>query len=360
MVRAVAGVDDVERWATVTLRWLGHRPEPLVTERLWGCSLVLGDDDRDEHGWRHRVGFDRDGRPVILRHEPPPESVTTPDWEEIVSYEPGRVEVKHGAGRVTTTFDASGRAEHTVYVDHHGAQDTETYTYDDTGRLVGIEEARALDMTAQAGRGFGWPTGGPLTILHDERGMTKIATEDGAAVWARSDESWPALLERSLQAMYDEAAQIIADVHTWRDGASASGSALALGLCFTSGMGLGCTGRLVLDAPDAAADHVYRVLTGDALPSLDVGVLFELDFNDESRLVQQASAHQPLDPVRFLLSELAMRLATHDWSGVLLTAPEFAVFLDEHDAGAEPMWQSLVASNPPERVTQWTARWPHP
>lgn len=294
MVRAVADVDDVERWATVTLRWLGHRPEPLITERLWGCPLVLGDDDRDEHGWLHRVGFDRDGRPVVLRHETSPEGFATDGWEEIVSYEPGRVEVNHGAGRVTTTFDASGRAERTVYVDIDGTQDTETYIYDDAGRLVGIEEAAALDTTAQAGRGYGWPTGGPLTIRHDERGMTKIATEDGAAVWTRCDESWPALLERSLQAMSDETAQAIADTLARHgDAAAEPGTVLALGLCFTSGVGLGCTGCLVIDAEDAATDHVYRVLTGNTLPSLDVGVLIELDFDEESHLVQQARLTSP-------------------------------------------------------------------
>jgi hypothetical protein len=167
-------------------------------------------------------------------------------------------------------------------------------------------------------------------------------------------------LERSLQAMSDEAAQATAGALTPHGAAAEPGTALALGLCFTSGMGLGCTGRLVIDARHAAADHVYRVLTGNTLPSLDVGVLVELGLDEESHLVQQASAHQPTDPVRFLLSELATRLANHDWGGVLLTAPAFAVFLDEHDTGAEPMWQSLVAINPPERVTQWTARWQHP
>jgi hypothetical protein len=113
-----------------------------------------------------------------------------------------------------------------------------------------------------------------------------------------------------------------------------------------------------LASRSAGMGHVVR--RQHTLPLLDVGVLVELDFDEESRLVQQASAHQPTDPVRFLLSELAARLATHDWTGVLSTAPESAVFLDEHDAGAEPMWQSLVATNPPERVTQWTARWQHP
>src|SRR4051794_39446106 len=116
MVLAVVDVDGVERWQTVTLRWLGHRPEPLITERLWGCPLVLGDHDRDERGWRHRVGFDRDGRPVVLRHETSREGFATEGWDEIVSYQPGRVEVSHGAGRLTTTFDTSGRAERTVYV----------------------------------------------------------------------------------------------------------------------------------------------------------------------------------------------------------------------------------------------------
>ena len=107
------------------------------------------------------IGFDRDGRPVILRHETSSEGFVTEGWEEVVSYAPDRVEVNHGAGRVTTTFDASGRAVKTVYVDLHGSQDTETYTYDDAGRLVGIEEAAALHTTAEAGRGYGWPTGLP-------------------------------------------------------------------------------------------------------------------------------------------------------------------------------------------------------
>jgi YD repeat-containing protein len=34
-----------------------------------------------------------------------------------------------------------GRADRTIYIDEVGAQDVETYTYDDAGRLVGIEEA---------------------------------------------------------------------------------------------------------------------------------------------------------------------------------------------------------------------------
>jgi hypothetical protein len=322
--------------------------------------LVLDDDARDEDGWRHRAGFDRDGRPVVFRHEPPSEGPAAGGWEEVVSYGPGRVEVDQGgAGRITTTFDASGRAERTVYVDEDGSQDVETYTYDDAGRLVGIVEATTLDTTcADLGRGDGWPTGGLVTVRHDERGMAEITAADGAAVWTRDDEPWPAVLERGLNEMRDEAVQTIADMITREDAAARTGPVLALGLCFTAGMGLGCFARLVIDAPDAVADHVGQVLVGTAFPALIVDDLIEPDLDDEARLIRQASAHQPADPVRFLLGALAQRLAAHDWSGLLSLAPEFAVFLGEHDAGTEPMWRSLTALNHPDRVALWTARWP--
>ena len=347
-------MSDVVRWETVTVRWLGHRPEPLISERLWGCPLVL-DDGPDPDGWHHRVGFDEHDRPVVVRHE-----YAQGSWQETVSYAPGRIEVHYGDGHLTTTFDERGRAERTVYVRESGGHDVETYEYDADGRLVGINEPEMLDATAQGGRGIGWGTGGPVSVEHDADGVTRIVEDQwGTVVWTRPDEPWPVLLERSVQSMFDEAVRAITAAVERSSSDTMTSPALALTLDFTQGSGLGCFGRLLLDADDLPPMHVHQVLLPRRLPTLQLGDLLEMeDLGLQAHLLQQASAQQPADPVRFVLSALGTRLAEHDWTGVFQTASEFAVFLDEHDTGPEPMWRSLVAINPPERVARWRERWP--
>jgi hypothetical protein len=65
--RCAVRVSDVARWVGVAPTWLGHRPEPVIHERLWACPLVLGDDARGPR-W---AGVDAGGRLIAMRDSVP-------------------------------------------------------------------------------------------------------------------------------------------------------------------------------------------------------------------------------------------------------------------------------------------------
>ena len=60
-----------ERWARVAPSWLGHRPEPLIHERMWACPLELPGGEVGHDGRVHEAGFDAAGRPMLLRRSEP-------------------------------------------------------------------------------------------------------------------------------------------------------------------------------------------------------------------------------------------------------------------------------------------------
>ncbi len=126
MVRAVS-----ETWVDVGASWLGHRPEPLIHERVWACPLTGRGP--------FKGAFDAQGRAVAYRQDD--------GYEERTSYERGRVVIRAGARvLLETELDDDGRPTRTRYA----TGETERYCYQ-AGRLVEIEEAPGLLHTVFAG-----------------------------------------------------------------------------------------------------------------------------------------------------------------------------------------------------------------
>src|SRR4051812_45371354 len=110
-----------ETWKAVGWSWLGHRPEPPIHERVWGCPLT----GRGEA----QGAFDAEGRAVACRQEH--------GYEERTTYEPGRIVVRRGDEvLLETDLDDLGRPVRTRYP----SGEEERYEYEGE-RLVGIEEA---------------------------------------------------------------------------------------------------------------------------------------------------------------------------------------------------------------------------
>jgi hypothetical protein len=104
-----------------------------------------------------------------------------------------------------TTIDEYGRPLRTVYSGTEEGE--ETYHYDRGGRLAAIDEAECLWRTVSFYEMWE-PTGGRLTVEHDERGPTRITDSAGEVRWERWDEPWPQLLDRGARAIGDGAVRV--------------------------------------------------------------------------------------------------------------------------------------------------------
>ncbi len=301
---------------------------------------------------------------MCVRHLPPVDDpYGAQGWTETVVYGPGRIEVDVGDGRVVTTLDDEGRPLRTAYVGFPG-QNEETYFYDD-GLLVGIEETAALGMTIEAGRSPGWQTGGTLVVRHDSAGVSQIVhTSSGVEVWQRCQEDWAEVLDRGVQRLYEGAVRAVS-VHCEHAAVPASSDVSSLVLDYTADVGLAFFVQLRLRPSrdlrlrdqDAHVDSGYA-LNDYGGPDVMIDDVVVLDFESETMLTREAAFHQPEDATWFLLSNVAARLARHDWSSVFRTSEDFVAYIARHDGDPEVKRASLQAANPPERVALWETRGP--
>ena len=96
---------NVVRWEPVARTWLGHRPEPLIHERLWACPLMLGEGARAVR-W---AGIDAQGRVSALRDRYPDSPPGEPDYVERVEYQANAIVVSHAdTVLVQTELDQEG------------------------------------------------------------------------------------------------------------------------------------------------------------------------------------------------------------------------------------------------------------
>jgi len=351
---------DVSRWVRVSARWFGHRPEPLLHERLWGCSLLLDDDD--DHGagtgWRFDAGIDERGHPIAFRVSGPyPES----GYVEYVVRARGVTTVRLGDGTtVRTEHDDAGRPVRTTY--EGGWTGEEAYVYDDAGRLVRIEEAKSLWCTA-IDTVRNW-TGGSLSVEHDGRGPLKITGAQGVE-WERSDASWPEILCDGARAIHEGVLRV-SEKHCRSADVSPDTEIFGLTLMYTGDSGLGPIVRFGLESdrrrwlsarpdPHELACSLWS-FGDDGLGFIDHGNV--IDWESGVRLLREASLKQPGDPRRVLLTAAARSLARHDWHGLLTPTKDFVVFIAEHDEGFRPKHDSVRAVNPSARLAVWDAHWP--
>jgi hypothetical protein len=104
---------DAARWQPVSRRFLGHRAEPLLAERMWGCSVELPDEVRQRQPWWEEAGFDAAGRPIALRQLAHDEGVTS---LETTTARTDVIEMRLAEGVVARTFlDADGLPQRTEY-----------------------------------------------------------------------------------------------------------------------------------------------------------------------------------------------------------------------------------------------------
>jgi YD repeat-containing protein len=206
MPESLPGTVDIVRWVRVAPSWMGHRPEPLVHERMWACPLELGGDQLAYDGRLHEAGFDVAGRPVVLRRSLP--GLQPHDEIETVEYREREIVVTlPGATVATTTIDDHGRPLRTVYSGAEAGE--ETYQYDDAGRLAAIDEADGLWMTVSFCE---WDrTGGRLAVEHDGGGPLRVTDSGGGIRWERCDEPWQDLLERGARAIRDGVLRVVGD-----------------------------------------------------------------------------------------------------------------------------------------------------
>jgi hypothetical protein len=339
----------------VSPRWLGHRPEPLLHERLWACPLVGVEDGG---GLRAEAGFDESGRPVEVRYTPTEDGGEP--YSETVSYIDGAVEVTTSGGTtVRTELDAEGRPERTSYTGAMEGQ--ERYQYDAEGRIAWIEESPVLRETVgDAERDW---TGGRLIVEHDDRGPVRIKGHYGA-VWERVDEPWESTLEHGAEAIRRGVVGAVEWVCR-ETGVPPETEVFALALTYVDqgslhpvlSFGLESDRRGWLES--GAGDDVlelrlwYLAGSGEGLNFIDHAVI---DDEMDARLLREAAIKQPGDPYRVVLGAAAALLARHDWSGLLTPTEDFVVFIAEHDEGIPPKLASVRAVNPPDRLEAWTAR----
>jgi hypothetical protein len=354
------GVGEPERWVRVAPSWLGHRAEPLIHERMWGCPRELPGHDLADDGRLHQAGFDAAGRSTGLRRLGPDGEVELETVErrssEIVVHLPG-------VTTATTTLDEHGRAVRTVYTGRESGE--EIYHYDTSGRLIAIDESESLWRTLSFYEMWD-PTGGRLTVTHDERGPLRLTDCVGGVRWERCEEPWEQLLDRGAAGIHEGVVRVCED-YCRAEGVPPATEVFALLLTYVAQGSLHVTLTFGLEAdrrawlaadldPDELAARLWyinRANEGLHYPEGDV-----IDEELDSLLLREAALNQPDDPYRVVLNAAAAKLARHDWSSVLTTTDDFVVYIAEHDEGIRPKYDSLRAVNPPERLELWDARWP--
>jgi hypothetical protein len=300
-----------ETWVPVDWSWLGHRPEPLIHERLWASPLTgVGPC---------RALIDEHGRGLVYRQPGGHEEHTTYEADQIV------------VSGVVETLLEHGRPVRSLYPD--GSE--ERYHYDGD-RLIAIDESPNLDMTAQGASS----TGGRLELTYDERGLRAISDR-----WERLDEPWRDALARGAAEI---AAGIIKDVErVVRSTDPIDIEIVSLALSYTQGSGL--LEQAALNASRDPDDFAYG--SGGWWPIDEIEI--RVDRALEARLVGNAALQTIEDPVRTVLNAAAAVLARHDWSGLFPTSADFVTFIAEHDEGYAEKAESLRAANPPERAEPW-------
>jgi YD repeat-containing protein len=319
-------------WVPVSATFLGHRPEPLIHERVWACPLTGAGDVS--------ARFDEQGRAVAKRED---------DHVEEVTFEPGRIVVRHRHGLVVEThLDEAGRPVRSVYP----SGEEERYRYDDAGRLIEIDEAAGLSNV----EGARYETGGLLRVEYDEQGILAIRGE-GETVWERPAEPWPELLARGARTLADMFVEAVA----WAEPGGAEVFALSLiyvdtgGLPTTISLGLEDERRAWSDPEEYALGSWYLIRSGGGLDEIDVD---DVPVELERVLLRGAALNDPGEPQRTVLNAAAAVLARHDWNGLITPTDDFVVFIAEHDEGYSDKHKSVRAVNPPERLAAWDARWP--
>lgn len=254
----------------------------------------------------------------------------------------------------TTEFDDAGRPVRTTYSDGG----TETYTYDDEGRLVEIDEHKSLWATVD---GFiqRWHSGGRLRVEHDEQGPVRI-TGPGEVVWERCDEPWPELLARGADALAERCVAVVQQAV----GEEEVPEVFCLVLTYVADGELGAiTINLGLedDRAEALADgDPEEIASALWYPEADDLSFLEVEHDDDldPMLLREAALNDPREGQRTVLTEVARRLALHEWDGVFEPTEDFVVFIAEHDEGYAEKHASVREVNPPERVAAWDDAWP--
>jgi hypothetical protein len=306
------GGDVRTEWVQVGWSWLGHRPEPLIHERLWASPLTGSGPCRglvDEHG--RGLAYQQPGG----------------HYEERTTYETDRITVDG----IVETFLEHGRPTRSLYANG----DEERYHYDGD-RLIAIDEADTLDMTAQ-GAGS---TGGRLELTYDERGLRSISSR-----WERLDEPWEDALGRGAA---DVAAEIVKDVErVVRSTDPIEVEIVSLTLTYVHRGGL--VNEVALNPSREPND--FATGRGGWWPINEIECY--VDAGHEARLISNAALQSIADPARTVLNAVAAVLARHDWSALFPVADDFVAFIAEHDEGFEEKIESLRAANPPERAEPW-------
>lgn len=346
---------DVVRWVPVSNRWVGHRAEPLIGERLWGCDAPLPDDVLARSEFWAEAGFDADGRPAAFRERSRHDDG---EADEVVTIErlADGTTVVHLAegGEARTFFDDAGLATRTVYVDEDGEEDEETYHYDDAGRLVAINESAALGGTHDGGREY---TGGRLSVEHDDGGAARIVDASGDVVWERPTRPWAEELERAADVLATGYLGLLAAA-VQDEGLVPGTESYGLSLVYVDqndinavlAVGLEDDRRAAGGGEDGAVETLY--IEGD-LPWITDQVLGE---KESVALLRVASMGQPDDPWRVVLGEVVRRLSESDLPGLTKTQ-DFVGWVAEHDEGLAEKVSSIRIHNRADAVARWEAGW---
>ncbi|RKQ88361.1 hypothetical protein C8N24_6403 [Solirubrobacter pauli] len=301
----------MSEWVPIGTSWLGHRPEPLIHERLWACPLI-GDGP-------YQGLIDEHGRGLVYRQDG--------GYEERTTYEADRVVVEG----IVTTFIVDGRPVRSVYTNG----EEERYHYDGE-RLVAIDEAPTLWDTAIGSARY--DTGGRLEISYDDRGLRAIE-----GVWTRLDEPWPDALARGATEI---AAKVVEDIKRVIEEPVDGVVSLTLGYVQDGG------GVLDSVSLNRSRDHnsvFYPYGREWPIGEIDSGV----DQATEALWMSNAALNSIELPNRTLLNAVAAILARYDWTGIFTPTDDFVTFIAEHDEGYAEKVESLRAANPPERAEPW-------
>jgi hypothetical protein len=188
------------------------------------------------------------------------------------------------------------------------------------------------------------PTGGRLTVVHDDRGPARITDSVGATRWERRDEPWPQLLDRGAAAIRDGVVRV-AEAHCRAHGVPPTTEVFALMLMYVAQgslqvwphFGLEADRRRWLDEaldPEELAMNLWYLSAngeGPIHPEEDV-----IDGALDRLLLREAALEKPGDPYRVVLGAAAARLARHDWRSTFITTDDFVVDIAEHDEGYAP------------------------
>ncbi len=344
----------VDRWVPVSLRWLGHRAEPLITERLGGYDVPLDDETLARQEYWAEAGFDADGGPVARRQVSRHSGAEAAEVAVREADGTIKVELKEG-GVARTFFDPSGRASRTTYEGVDSDRSEETYVYDDAGRLVAIEESDEIGFTEICSVER-YNMGGRVQVVHDHGGLAKIVARDGEIVWDRPGRPRPERIAELVDAMATSCLAALADAvaHT-----EFLGRPEAYGLAVS----YSAQGRLYLNAAVGLEEDRVDAGSGEdgAISTLyldgDLNAI-EIPIADQAggTMMREIALVQPEDPYRAAAEALARRLSDTDLPGITKT-PAFVAWAADVDEGLAEKVISIKQCNGPDRLERWKAGW---